>query len=177
MSTSHSCFGSHVDEGVVGDRRGLTAAVCGCGTVWILRALLPQNCRATCQCRSNPPTQSPLTSSTPVWPNPHILVSRRSKVPVRPLSSSPTSVASSLGSLCQAPPALSLFLAERLGPAMPPPPKTVWDEAARGSNHSHSTESISTPVQLCVQARWLSSWAHKLHTSKIEAGSWFKVLP
>lgn len=158
---------------------GCSVCVCGCGTVWILRALPPQNCRATCQSLSNPPAQSPLTSSTPVWPNPHILLSspHRSKVPVRTLSSSPSSIASSLGSPCQSPPALSLFLAERHGPAMPPPPQTVWDESARGSNQSHSTESISTPVQLCVHALWLSSWALTLHKSKIEAGSSLKVLP
>lgn len=126
VSIWHPWFGRHVDQGCVGDWRGSAAAVCGCGTVWILRALLPQNCRASCQSLSNPPTQSPLTSSTPVWPNPHILLSspHRSKVPVRPLSSSPSSIASSLGSLCQSPPALSLFLAERHGPAMAPHPNS-----------------------------------------------------
>lgn len=81
----------------------------GCGGVWSLRALLPQNCWADCQAgcvsvcereresarpahlnpvRSNPPTQSQLTSGSLSGPNPHILHSSPlgHKVPFCPLA-------------------------------------------------------------------------------------------
>lgn len=97
------------------DWRDSTAAHCGCGGVWSLRALLPQNGWAECQAGrcvclflcvsrtpahlhpvpSNPPTQSQLTSHSEPGPNPRILQSSPGhKVPFCPLSPPPLNTTS-----------------------------------------------------------------------------------